>query len=68
MVLNPDKCHFMTLDFQDQNLVIRKSAEEKILGMIIDNKLNFKSHHKHLDSCKSKVKCPLQNFKLYGLR
>ena len=52
MVLNPDKCHFMTLDFQDQNLVIRKSAEEKILGMIIDNKLNFKSHHKHLDSCK----------------
>ena len=51
MVLNPDKGHFMTLGFQDQNfgfhyknVVIRISAEEKILGITIVNKLNFKSH------------------------
>ena len=38
MVLNPDKCHFTTKGFQDQNfdfhyenLVIKNSAEEKIL-------------------------------------
>ena len=42
MVLNPDKCHFMTLGFQDQNfdfhyknVFIRNSAEEKILGTTI---------------------------------
>ena len=51
MVLNPDKCHFMTLGFQDQNfdfhyknVVTRNSAEKKVLGITIDNKLNFKSH------------------------
>ena len=51
MVLNADKSHFMTLDFQDhnfdfhyKNVVIRNSAEEKILGITIGNKLNFKSH------------------------
>ena len=51
MILNPDKCHFMTLGFQDQNfdfhyknVVIRNSAKEKILGITIGNKLNFKSH------------------------
>ena len=39
----------MTLGFQDQNfdfhyknVVIKNSAEEKILGITIDNKLNFK--------------------------
>ena len=51
MVLNPDKCHFTILCFQDQsfdfhyeNVVIRNSAEEKILGITIGNKLNFKAH------------------------
>ena len=51
MVLNPDKFHFMTLGLQDknfnfhyENIVIRSSAEEKILGITIRNKLNFKSH------------------------
>ena len=51
VVLNPDKRHFMTLGFQDQNfdfhyqiVFIRNLAEEKILGITIDNKLNFKSH------------------------
>ena len=38
MVLNPDKCHFMTLGFEEQNfdphyenVVIRNSAEQKTL-------------------------------------
>ena len=51
MVLNSDKCHFMILGFQNQkfdfhykNVFIKNSAEEKILGITIDNKLNFKSH------------------------
>ena len=51
MVLNPDKCHFVTLDFQDQNfdfhyesVIIKNLAEEKIYGITIDIKLNFKSH------------------------
>ena len=49
MVLNPEKSHFTILDFQDQNfdchyrnVVIRNSAKEKIVGITIDNKLNFK--------------------------
>ena len=48
MVLNHDKCHFMTLCFQDQNfnfhyknVVVKNSAEEKILEITTDNKLNF---------------------------
>ena len=47
MVLNPDKCHFMTLGFQNQkfnfhyeNVVIKNSAVEKIIA----NKPSFKSH------------------------
>ena len=51
MELNPVKLHFMTLDFQVQNfdvhyehVVIKNSAEEKILGTTIEKKLNFKSH------------------------
>ena len=48
MVLNPDKCHFMPLAFQEQNfhykdVVITNSAEEKIFGITIDNKVNFLS-------------------------
>ena len=51
MILNPDKCYFLTLGFQDtqpnfsyNNLTIKNVSEEKILGITIDNKLNFKSH------------------------
>ena len=49
MVLNPDKCHFMALGFQDQNfhyknVVIRNSTEENVPGITIDNKLNVISH------------------------
>ena len=51
LVLNPDKCYFMTLgagkqvqDFQLENVIIKYKPEEKILGVIIDNELNFQSH------------------------
>ena len=50
-VLNPDKCHFMTLgikndlpDFTYNNSIIKNCASEKLLGVIIDNKLDFKEH------------------------
>ena len=55
MVLNPDKCHFITLgfnkpipDFSFKNTIIKNVTEEKILRILIDNNLNFKSHMKKI--------------------
>ena len=55
MVINPDKCHFPTLvfnklfpDFSFENTIIRNITEEKILGIVINNNFNFKSHMKKL--------------------
>ena len=49
MVLNVDKCHFMCLgkDTENQtfifnNFIFNNSNEDKILGIIIDNRLIFK--------------------------
>ena len=51
MILNPDKCYFLTLGFQDaqpnfsyNNIIIKNVSEEKILGITIDNKLTLKSY------------------------
>ena len=52
MVLNPDKCSFMLLGVVDElqtNLVcgnesLKNSKQEKVLGVIVDNKLNFETH------------------------
>ena len=52
MVLNPDKCSFMLLGVDDElqtNLVcgnetLKNSKQEKVLGVTIDNKLNFATH------------------------
>ena len=51
MVLKADKCHFLTVgfnepipDFSLNNTTIKNVTKEKILGIVIDNKLNFKSH------------------------
>ena len=49
MVFNPDKCSFMSLGVDDElqtNLVcgnetLKNSKKEKVLRVIIDNKLNF---------------------------
>ena len=56
MVLNSSKCHFMCLRqnetfFYEMNNEMKNSKEEKILGVIIDNKLRFKIHVKNF--CKS---------------
>ena len=55
MVLNSVKCHFMCLGentlnetFVYDNIEMKNSKDEKILGVIIDNKLRFKSHVKNL--------------------
>ena len=55
IVLNPDKCHFLTLgfnkpfpDFSFENTIIKNVNEEKILGIVVDNNLNFKSHMKKI--------------------
>ena len=52
MVLNPDKSSFMLLGVDDElqtNLVcgnetLQKGKQEKVLGVTIDNKLNFATH------------------------
>ena len=55
MILNPNKCYFLTPGFQDaqpnfsyDNITIKNVSEEKILGITIDNKLTFKSHLKNI--------------------
>ena len=55
VVLNVDKCHFMSLgknteneNFIFNNLIFSNSNEERILGITNDNKLTFKSHIKIL--------------------
>ena len=55
MVLSRDKCHFLTLgfnkpfpDFSFANTITQNFSETKILGILIDNNLNFKSHVKKI--------------------
>ena len=52
MVLNPDKCSFMLLGVDDElqtnlvcgNKTLKNGKQEKVLGVTIDNKLNFTTH------------------------
>ena len=51
LVLNPQKCHFVTLrngnnlfDFPCDDIIIKNSLLEKILGLTIDNNLDFSGH------------------------
>ena len=55
MVLIPGKCHFMCIgsncadkSFIFENAALENSKEVTILGITIDNKLNFQSHIKNL--------------------
>ena len=55
VVLNADKSHFPTVGFNEPfpdfsfiDTTIENVTEEKILGIIIDNKVNFKSHLKYM--------------------
>ena len=61
-----DKCHFMTLgtpntlpDFKCKNITMKNSASEKLLGVIIDNKLDFTEHLNTV--------CKEANLKLHAL-
>ena len=72
MVLNPDKCHLLTIgfnklfpDFSFENTIIKKVTEEKTLGIVIDNRLKFKSHMKEICEKKQpKAQCTCKNFKI----
>ena len=52
MVLNPGKCQFMLfgvkeneqLDLLCNNITLKQSSHEKMLGVTIDNKLSFNEH------------------------
>ena len=52
MVLNPGKCHFMLFGVKENeqfdlicnDITLKHSSHEKILGVIIDNKLSFDKH------------------------
>ena len=53
MVLNPGKCHYLIINKNIANesielgkKTINAEAEQKLLGKIIDNDLNFQSHTK----------------------
>ena len=55
MLLNSGKCHFMCLGKNTENETyffsnteMKNSSAEEILGITIDNKLNFKRHVKNL--------------------
>ena len=77
MVLNPEKCHFMSLGNKSktkfESLVLDKitlsaSASETLLGIIIDEKLTFNEHIKKLckrTGQKINVLARLANFMTY---
>ena len=66
LVLNSNKCHFMTLgapntlpSFKCKNIRIKNSASENLLGIIIDNKLDFTE--------RLNTVCKKANLKLHAL-
>ena len=52
MVLNPRKCHFMLFGVKENgqfdlicnDIPLKHSSQEKILGVTFDNKLSFDEH------------------------
>ena len=60
MILNPGKCHFMSIGkethdedvFYYNNLTLKNSDEEEILGVTIDRELTF---HQHVNKMGRKV-------------
>ena len=73
MVLNAVKCHFICLgnnteneNFLFNNNLMENSNEQKVLGLIIDNKLTFKSQINELyrkDSQKIEALCRLPSYR-----
>ena len=55
MKLNEGKCHLLTFGTIQANInikigeaIVEESSEEKLLGVILDKKLNFKSYFKFM--------------------
>ena len=53
MVANADKCHLLTsiskeVGIKIENEIIKNSLQEKLLGIVIDNKLTFEPHVENL--------------------
>ena len=49
MVANPDKCHLLTRTSEEvsvkiENEIIKNSLQEKLLGIVINNRLTFDPH------------------------
>ena len=66
LVLNSDQCHYVTLgtpntlpNFKCKNIAIKNSASKKLLGVIMDNKLDFTEHLNTV--------CKKANLKLHAL-
>ena len=69
MILNPEKCHYMSIGKDSEGDLIRLCGEvleasqiETVLGIQIDNKLNFENHIKSLCSKASQNLGALQRF------
>ena len=53
MVANADKCHLLTSTSEEvsvkiENEIIKNSLQEKLLGIVVDNRLTFEPHVKNL--------------------
>ena len=69
MILNPEKCHYMSLRKDSEGCLLRFCREAleasqtgSVLGMQIENKLNFENHIKSLCSKASQKLGVLQRF------
>ena len=58
MKLNEEKCHLLVFGEKDTEIsinvgpsVIKESKEEKLLGVVIDQQLNFKQHLNTCNDC-----------------
>ena len=67
MLLNPDKCHYVVIgaDEPNQKIIlnnneIASSNEVKLLGILLDSKLNFDSHNTSFVKKQAKNLVPLQ--------
>ena len=74
MVLNPGKCHFMLFGVKENeqfdlicnDITLKHTSHEKILGVTIDNKLSFDGHI--INICKTaNKKLIISHFNYYPL-
>ena len=68
----PDKCHLITssggeVSMYVENYNIKSSKCEKLLGIKIDNRLNFNNQLWNMQKSRTKVKCTAKGYPLHGL-